>query len=109
MRKHLSHVSVYLDLTRVPDPHYSVKLNPDSHESEKLDPYPHWNQNSGALEAQNGAVDSHSWSVEAQNGDLDGVCRPVVANSPHFDEDRLRIRIKVENMEPDSQLSYADP
>jgi hypothetical protein len=32
------------------------------------------------------AVDAHNGSVEAQNGALDGLCKPIVADSHHFDK-----------------------
>jgi hypothetical protein len=42
---------------------------------------------SGALEAQNGAVDFHNGGVKAQNGALEGLL-PVVADSHHFDQEK---------------------
>jgi hypothetical protein len=35
---------------------FKVRLDPDPRQSEKLDTDPHYSPNSGALEAQNGAV-----------------------------------------------------
>ncbi len=49
------------------------KLDPYPHESEKLDPDPLISQNSGALEAQNEAVNAHNGCLEAQNGVLEGL------------------------------------
>jgi hypothetical protein len=60
-----------------------------------MDPDP---QNSGALKAQNDAVEGHGrsqWDLEAQNTTLE-VCRTVVSDSLNFmRSSRIRIRIDV--------------
>ncbi len=41
---------------------YFGKPDPYPHRNEKLDPDPHHSQNSGAVEAQNGAIEGHGRS-----------------------------------------------
>ncbi len=64
------------DQFRKPDqsPHESKKTHPDPREMP------------GVGKAHNGFVEAYNGAKEANSGVLEGVFRPVVADSHHFDE-----------------------
>jgi hypothetical protein len=49
-----------------PEPYQNEKPESDPHQSQKQDPHPHLSQNSGALDAQNGAMKAHPRDVKAK-------------------------------------------
>ncbi len=68
----------------------------------------------GAVEAQNGATEVYNGGVEAQNGAVEVLQTNGAADSHHFDESRIRIRIikfeRLKKRDPKrSAKSDADP
>jgi hypothetical protein len=74
--------------TTDPNPHQSEKKDPDLYHGQQLDPDPHQFQYSGAMEAQNRAMECRGrsrWSRGDPN-EAWRVCRPVVADSHHEEQ-----------------------
>ncbi len=74
-----------------PDPHVFGKLDPDPHKSEKWIRIHIKSQNSGAVEAQNGATDGRVCSQLRRGGSKKSRGVSVdkeVANSDRYDEEK---------------------
>jgi hypothetical protein len=71
------------------DMHYCGKRDPNPQWSEKLDPDPHDSQNSGALKGSK--MEPWTLTIEAWKLKREPwrVCRPVVADLHHFDEENV--------------------
>ncbi len=76
-----------------------------------MDPEPHSSQNSGVLEAQNGALDAYSGGLEAQNGAVDAHSRSGGLEAQNGALEGLKtngrrfVSLSVEEQDPDPQWS----
>ncbi len=85
--------SLLQQTNRSSNPTHNPQTDPDPNQSQKPDPHTHQTQNSGDVEAQNEAR-AHNGGLDFQSGTVD-VCRPVVADLHHCDEDPDPESIKV--------------